>query len=161
MSAKFVRSSPKLMILSAICGILPDFDVLAFKFHIPYSSVFGHRGFSHSILFAALMALIFTMAFFSFEKYEKKIRLRYFMVLFAAMLSHSVLDAFTDGGLGVAFLSPFINDRYFSPFQFIPVAPISPRKFFSDRGLSVILSEIVFVWFPLVFIFLLTKKKSH
>jgi len=58
-----------------------------------------------------------------------------------------VLDAMTDGGLGIAFFSPFHTARYFFPFTPIAVSPIGAH-FFSERGLSVLLSEFRWVWFP-------------
>jgi inner membrane protein len=38
-------------------GLLPDLDVLAFSFGIPYGSRFGHRGFSHSLLCGVVVGL--------------------------------------------------------------------------------------------------------
>jgi inner membrane protein len=37
-----------LLALSAFCATLPNFDTLAFKFGIPYSSQWAHRGLAHS-----------------------------------------------------------------------------------------------------------------
>src|SRR5260370_19911109 len=42
----------------AIGSILPDVDVAGFGLGIPYGSLFGHRGFTHSIVFALLVAAI-------------------------------------------------------------------------------------------------------
>ena len=39
------------------------------------------------------------------------------LYLFLSTASHGVLDALTDGGLGVAFFSPFDQTRYFFPFR--------------------------------------------
>jgi inner membrane protein len=44
--------------------------------------------------------------------------------------SHGILDAMTDGGLGVAFFSPFDDTRCFFPFRPIKVSPIG-LSFFS------------------------------
>jgi inner membrane protein len=68
--------------------------------------------------------------------------------LFMAMASHALLDALTNGGLGVAFFAPFSNDRYFFPWRPIQVSPISVRRFFSERGLVVLGSELAIVWVP-------------
>jgi membrane-bound metal-dependent hydrolase YbcI (DUF457 family) len=59
--------------------------------------------------------------------------------------SHGVLDAMTDGGLGIAFFAPFDNTRYFFPFRPVKVSPIG-LSFFSARGLDVIWSELL--WAP-------------
>jgi inner membrane protein len=71
------------------------------------------------------------------------------LYLFLATASHGILDAFTDGGLGVAFFSPFDSTRYFFPFRPIEVSPIGAR-FFSERGLSVFYNELAWVWLPCI-----------
>ena len=45
---------PRLLWLGVIAACLPDADMLAFRLGIAYQDVFGHRGFSHSLLFAGL-----------------------------------------------------------------------------------------------------------
>ena len=60
-----------------------------------------------------------------------------------------MLDALTDGGLGVAFFAPFSARRYFLPWRPVAVSPIG-MGFFSERGLEVLGSEVVWVWLPSV-----------
>jgi inner membrane protein len=67
---------------------------------------------------------------------------------FLATASHGLLDAMTDGGLGVAFFSPFSNTRCFLPWTPIRVSPIGVGRFFSERGLAVIQSELFWIWLP-------------
>src|SRR5438309_11272218 len=43
--------------MAAACAIVPDADVVGFQFKLQYSSMFGHLGITHSILFAGLLAL--------------------------------------------------------------------------------------------------------
>jgi inner membrane protein len=71
-----------------------------------------------------------------------------FGVVFLCTASHGVLDAMTTGGMGVAFFSPFSNHRYFFPWRVIEVAPISVRRFISERGIAVLMSELTRVWLP-------------
>jgi inner membrane protein len=40
----------------AICSIVSDLDVMGFGLGIHYADFWGHRGFTHSLLFAALLA---------------------------------------------------------------------------------------------------------
>jgi inner membrane protein len=68
--------------------------------------------------------------------------------LFLATASHGLLDALTDGGHGVAFFAPFENSRYFFPFTPIEVSPIGISRFFSSRGLEVLLDEVQWIWVP-------------
>src|SRR5580704_10826304 len=38
------------------CSVIPDLDVIGFHFGIHYGVFWGHRGFTHSLLFAILLA---------------------------------------------------------------------------------------------------------
>ena len=121
----------------------PDADVLGFRFGIHYGDFLGHRGFTHSLAFAALVALVVVSMRGSVAH-----RRALWLYLFVATASHGLLDAFTDGGLGVALLAPFDNTRYFFPVRPILVSPIGISSFFSQYGLSVITSEASWVWLP-------------
>lgn len=134
-------------VLSAFCAVVPDADAISFFFHLQRGSMFGHRGFSHSLFFAALLALLVVCFAFrktpAFSKNWWKLVVYFFIVT----TSHGLLDALTDGGSGVAFFAPFDATRYFFPWRPIEVSPIGLR-FFSPRGLEVIASEFVWVWVP-------------
>jgi inner membrane protein len=67
------------------------------------------------------------------------------MLAVAVAASHPLLDAVTDGGLGVALLWPFSNERFFAPWRPLPVAPIGARML-SPRGLHVVLVEMLWSW---------------
>lgn len=137
----------KFWILGVICTILPDADVISFKFGIAYEDFWGHRGFTHSLLFAAIIGVLITLLF-----YRKKSTLlegtAYALFFTLCTASHSVLDAMTSGGLGVAFFSPWDNARYFFPWRPIQVSPIGVANFFSEWGLKVILSELIWIGIP-------------
>src|SRR4030042_6463779 len=72
----------------------------------------------------------------------------YLIFFFLLSTSHGILDAFTNGGLGIALLSPFDKTRYFSPWRPIMVSPIGVISFFGRWGLAVIKSELLWVWLP-------------
>ena len=137
--------SPRLLYAGIVFSILPDSDVIAFHFDIPYASHFGHRGFSHSILFALIMAWSASYLCHFFHSTWSKA----FLFLFLSLLSHGILDAFTTGGLGVAFLWPWSAERYFAPVQMIKVSPLGLSRFFSPHGVLVLWSELHWVWLPL------------
>ncbi len=128
------------------CSIVPDIDAVGFHLGVPYGAFWGHRGFTHSLLFAAGLATLLT--FVAFRKQVGKTLL--WVYLFAATVSHGLLDAMTSGGLGVAFFSPFDTSRHFLPWRPILVSPISVTRFFSGRGLAVLQSEILWVWLPTI-----------
>jgi inner membrane protein len=137
--------SPSFYGLAAALSLLPDLDVVSFRLGIPYSSRFGHRGFSHSICCAVLVSLCvaaLVSSYFGVPWWQ--------MALFclAVVIVHSVLDALTDGGCGIAFFSPFNDRRYFLPWRPIQVSPIG-LAVFSRWGWRALLSEIVWVWLPL------------
>jgi inner membrane protein len=45
-------------VIGAVCSIVPDLDVIGFRLGIRYGDFWGHRGFAHSLFFAALLALV-------------------------------------------------------------------------------------------------------
>ena len=146
-----------LLLAAIISTILPDFDVISFKLGIPYVHPLGHRGFTHSILFALLWALLIMSIL------GRQNKTLWFLVIFLSTVSHGILDAMTTGGRGVGFFIPFNNDRFFFPFQVIRVSPLGFKKFFSEWGMQVIFSEIKYVLLPclLILLFLYLFKKSR
>lgn len=135
-----------LLLLAVASTILPDIDVLAFNFSIPYSHPFGHRGFTHSILFAIIWAFLLMWVF------GKKDKVVWFIVVFLSTISHGILDAMTSGGKGVGFFIPFNNERFFFLFREIKVSPIGIEKFFSEWGLNVLISEFKYIFIPCVLV---------
>ncbi|WP_150045981.1 metal-dependent hydrolase [Methylomonas rhizoryzae] len=134
----------RLLLAGIVAAMLPDLDVLAFRLGIAYQNDFGHRGFSHSPAFALTVAAVGALL----TKFLRVPAKRAFWFLAAATLSHGVLDAFTNGGFGIAFLWPFSGERFFAPVRPIAVSPLSLSRFLSERGLSVLASEVQYVWLP-------------
>jgi inner membrane protein len=129
------------------CSVIPDLDVIGFRFGIRYGDFWGHRGFTHSLLFAASLAT--AVAFIGFRRGLPSLgRVPLWSYLFLATASHGFLDAMTDGGLGVAFFSPFDNRRYFLPWTPIRVSPIGLGRLFSHRSLEVLQTELLWIWLP-------------
>jgi inner membrane protein len=155
LSSGFNKSDNRtqIIILGMICSVLPDADVISFQFGIPYSSMFGHRGITHSFFFALILSLVIMFSFYRKHGINKSTTIL-FSYFFLATALHPLLDACTDGGLGVAFLAPFNNSRYFFPFRPIEVSPISISGFFTSRGLEVFKSELLWVWAPSLLIIL-------
>lgn len=131
------RLAASMGVFSAL-ALLPDADVIAFVLRIPYSAPWGHRGATHSFVFAAMVALVIL-------ELARLLRLppgRTALLAFLAVGSHGLLDALTDGGLGAALLWPFSNTRFFAPVRPLPVAPIGTGMF-SPRGMYVVAVEFV------------------
>lgn len=138
----------KMLTIGSVCAAFPDIDAIGFHAGIPYNSLWGHRGITHSLFFAALLSLIVLKIFYSDEITNGKNRTMLFVYFFLSTASHPLLDMLTDGGLGVALFSPFDTTRYFFPFRPVHVAPISISGFFTGRGLEVFKSEFVWIWIP-------------
>ncbi len=144
----------KYFLLGMFCASFPDFDVIAFKLGIPYEHPFGHRGFFHSLLFAYLQGLFIVRVFYADLKFASRASMTIGFYFFCCGVSHSLLDAMTNGGLGVAFFAPFDNTRYFLPWRPIQVSPLTTGEFFGEWGLRVVKSELKWVVAPSVVVFL-------
>lgn len=131
-----------LLLLAIVSSIVPDADVIAFKLGIAYEHPLGHRGVSHSIVYAVLWAMLLT---YWFGRASKR---TYFTVLFLSTISHGIFDAMTNGGKGVGFFIPFDNSRHFFSWRPIRVSPLGVKDFFSDYGMQVILSELRYIALP-------------
>ena len=140
------RAPRRFWIWGAALAMLPDADVVGFPLGIPYGSPLGHRGFTHSVLAAALFA---ALALAWERRRDPGLPWKRWGAFFLiAALSHGLLDAMTTGGKGVGFFIPFDMTRYFLPWRPIRVSPIGVGPFLSSRGLSVLASEALWVWLP-------------
>jgi inner membrane protein len=133
-------------IVASVCAMLPDLDGIGLRFGIPYGSMWGHRGLTHSLLFAAIVATLVVVPFS--RRLNAPETLQAFISLFVATSSHGILDAFTTGGMGVALFSPFDESRIFFQFRPIRVSPLSASALIGHRGIEVFRSEILWVWLP-------------
>ncbi len=140
----------KFWVLAGVCSILPDADIVGFYLGIKYGSMFGHRGFFHSLTFALIVSIVLVLlAYPAVLRYSKKwwSLVAFFFVVTA---SHGLLDSMTDKGLGVGFFIPFDNTRYFMPWRPVYASPMRIDKFFSAAGLQVLLAEMLWIWTPVI-----------
>ena len=137
----------RVWIAGAMCSVIPDLDVIGFRFGIHYGDFWGHRGFTHSLVFAALLASVVAVVM-TRRGLTGIGRFVLLVYLFLATASHGVLDAITNGGIGVAFFSPFDNTRYFLPWRPVSVSPIGVTRFFTPRGFAILQSELLWIWVP-------------
>lgn len=135
-------------VLSVLCAVLPDADVLGFALGVRYDALWGHRGLSHSLCFALLLSLGVVSLVWRDSPIGSPQWWAHVGYFFVVTASHGVCDALTDGGRGVAFLAPFDTRRYFFPWRPVRVSPISVSAFFSQRGLQILYTEVVFIWLP-------------
>jgi inner membrane protein len=138
----------KILLIGALCAVLPDLDSISFLLGIPYANMFGHRGFSHSIVFAAMVSILAALLLQRGRPLLSKGSLGYALLFFIITMSHSIFDALTSGGLGVAFFAPFSGKRYFFDFRPIAVAPVNVFRFFTGRHAKILSTELLWVWIP-------------
>ena len=139
------RVPPRLVVAGMMAAMLPDADVAAFKLGIEYAHALGHRGASHSLAFAMACG---ALAAWSARRFGTS-ALTAFLFIALSAASHPLLDMLTDGGLGVALFWPWSDARHFAPWRVIEVSPFANR-FFSARGVDVLLSELRWVWLPVM-----------
>jgi len=134
--------------LSVFCSVIPDIDALGFYRGVTYGSLFGHRGLTHSLLFAFFLSLAIVWLGFREDQPVSPSRWKLGLFFFALACSHGALDAMTGWRYGVAFFSPFDTTRYSFPWAPIRISPMGLKSFFSSRGKEVMVNEIGWVWIP-------------
>ena len=98
------------MMYGALAQSLPDIDFIATLWLNNTENLLGHRGFTHSILFALIMIPIMAVVADKLEK-KKGLPLRTWFVLFTVeVFTHLFLDGFNNYGVG--WLEPFDHRRY-------------------------------------------------
>ena len=160
-STMYTGAVPKrFWVLSVLLPVLPDVDVIGLFFGFSSEDLFGHRGITHSVLFACIVGILAVTMFFRKSGLTRKATLLLTAYFFLLTASHGFLDAFNDSRVGVAFWAPFENGRYLFPFN--PIVPSSVLLTDSSSfGISLIVgkiyilmrSEILWVWVPLLALF--------
>ncbi|HSO07817.1 MAG TPA: metal-dependent hydrolase [Pelomicrobium sp.] len=134
-----------LLAFGIACSVAPDLDVFAPWFGFGWGSFFSHRGFTHTLGFALMLAALAAALHRPLRASPRAA----FAFVFVCAWSHPLLDAFTDGGRGIPLLWPLSDERYFLPVRMLEVSPLGLRFFTSGRAMDVLRSEIVWVWLPL------------
>lgn len=137
------RIPAPLLAAGVVASLVPDLDVVAWRFDVGHSSFWWHRGATHSLGFAvALAALAAAVA----GRLRAPPRVAFLFVA-AATASHGLLDMLTTGGSGIALLWPLSDERFFFPIRVIEVSPIRFDRFI-DAAPRVLGSELRWVWLP-------------
>jgi inner membrane protein len=151
------RSRAGLLAAGAILAALPDVDSLVAK-HLFDHSWFDHRALTHGLPFALAVGLLVAGVFFRGRSLPWG---RAALALVLAVLAHGALDAMTRGGAGVAFLSPFSDEEFRSPWRPIPVAPLSLRYVFSERAFRVLLWEALWILLPVAVLLVVVHRRRR
>lgn len=136
------RIPAALLMSGVLASMLPDADVILFRFGATYDGPWAHRGFSHSLMLAMLIGLL---AAFCLRRTAPPLLAFAFVAVSAA--SHGLLDMLTNGGHGIALFWPFDDQRYFFAWRPIQVSPLAPARFVT-KAAAVARSEILWIWLP-------------
>jgi inner membrane protein len=105
------------LITGVVCAVIPDIDAIGRPFYGvagDLQSLGGHRGFTHSLAFAALLGLFAPLATLGRARWDGY-RLLFGVFIALATVSHGLLDTTTSIGAvhdGVQFLSPFSSRQF-------------------------------------------------
>ena len=146
------RVPPRLALAGAVIAVMPDLDVIGRAFGISSDSLLGHRGVSHSLAAAAVMAVAGSCLLAARLPWRAS-----FPFLFLAGLSHGLTDMLTDGGKGIALLWPASDTRMFAPFRPVEVSPILLRGFENGKLPIVLMSEALWLLLPVCTLALLFR----
>jgi len=125
--------------LTALLPIVPDFDVFSTA---AYGAPLGHRGITHSLVFALLLSVLAAGATCRY------FRTRWWSLaglFFAAIASHALLDALTRGSMGIPFFWP-LEVRH-GNWGLIPVSDLS-FELPDPRHSRALRAELLWVWLP-------------
>lgn len=129
---------------AVVCAMAPDLDWFTGFLPLLDGTSLSHRGMSHSLIAAALIAA--TAMLVGFRPHLRSPR--HWACLLSAAFSHGLLDACTFGGTGVAFLLPFSKARFVCVWQPIFVSPIPLSGKLLDWLLFSLGTEVVWIGLP-------------
>ena len=138
------EAPPRTRMLAVGCALAPDLDWFTAFLHLPYGHVLNHRGITHSLMAAALIAAVAMLL--GLRPHLRNPRL--WLCLFACAFSHGLLDACTLGGVGVAAFLPFSGARYVCVWQPIRVSPIPLTPRLWRHFLAALGTEILWIGLP-------------
>jgi inner membrane protein len=126
-------------VCAALLPVVPDLDAFSTA---PSNSPWGHRGFTHSLLFSLwLGALAASLTF-------RRLRVNFgwlTAVFFVVTASHGLLDALTRGGEAIPFFWPSaVRHGSWGPMPLPDIALELP----DPRRSRALRSEMLWVWLP-------------
>lgn len=96
------------MLVGALCGVLPDLDVISGAFG-PWASMVHHRGITHSVFFAVAAAPLIGWAAWRANKRKGDVT-TWAHLAFWSVVTHPLLDLFTS--YGTQLFAPFSDKRF-------------------------------------------------
>lgn len=121
----------------AVLGTIPDLDVVVGWFLDPLTALEIHRGMSHSVFFAIVLAPILGYVIFRWERRRDLSFSAAFWMVFLGLFTHALLDMFTTWGTRIfwpinypiAFKSVFVIDPIYTiPFALCVLIAMREKK---------------------------------
>lgn len=131
----------RLALAGAVCGVLPDADVLVPLLGLDsLDGTYGHRGFTHSLGFALLMGALGACL-----AGRRALRPRGLVAVYLALCtaSHPVLDGLVDSGFCNAWLWPLDGTRHCLAWRPVPLEGVP------QFGLQRLQQELLWIGLPL------------
>jgi len=144
------KQSPGFWFSLVLCSLIPDIDVVGVKFGIAYGDFWGHRGFTHSLVFALIVGFVVGLVFYRRLGIASSEWWRYVALYSTVTATHGIFDAMTNGGLGIAFFAHFDNGRYFFPWTPVQVTRVGFHNFLSLKGFRILVSEGIYILMPIL-----------
>ena len=145
---------PRYWWFAGLAGALPDIDVVGPLLGAPaLRALGGHRGFTHSLVFAALLGAALTALTVRHAAAglpDASHRRRLWLAFALATASHAGLDSLTTYGQGVALLAPFDWARLTAPWHPLGSPAAARGHGPAVRGLLLIANEALWVWLPAI-----------
>jgi inner membrane protein len=150
-SGAFTKAKPprRMWAFAMACAVAPDLDWFPGFLKLPVGTSLAHRGMSHSLIAALLIAVAAMLIGFRPQLRSP----RHWGCMLAAAFSHALLDACTFGGTGVAFLLPFSDARFVCIWQPIFVSPIPLSGKLLDWLLFSLGTEAIWIGIPAGLVF--------
>jgi inner membrane protein len=128
------------MTVAMLLTVLADFDQLPLAFGVPDRGLYGHRGLTHTPLFALSVGLS-VLVYAKLRIWERPFRAA--LMTFLLVASHALLDAMSQDGRGILLLWPLSAQRFHLIWRPIPDAPTG-LAFFSAVGLRHLIIELIY-----------------
>jgi inner membrane protein len=151
------RSVPRrVWITGAVAAAVPDIDAIGRPLgNLTFETLFGgHRGLTHSVMFALALSAIITWRFFRTPEWTALHR-RLWAAFALAIASHGVLDALSTIGNGVAFWAPFSWIHY--EFVWQPLGEIGPGPRGPERAFDMVANEFIWIGLPSLIVVVIAR----
>ena len=155
LNAAFAGDPPprRTWVLAVVCALAPDVDWFTAFLHLSHGNAFNHRGATHSLAAAVLIAAAAMLL--GLRPHLRSPRI--WLCMFAAAFSHGLLDACTLGGVGVEAFLPFSRARFVCLWQPIRVSPIPLSAGLLGQFLAALWTEAIWIGVPALLLVTATR----